>query len=152
MSLAGAWATRSRGHTHRWAPGEITTIDLDAMLSAAWPAPSRRQQRAKHLHDTTNEYRATQCADGAGLSSIHHRYGRRIIHSRRSASDEFAREQSLRLAAGQWISVPPYYRPIPSYQDRYNYFPGTQQFGDDEMRITFMGSNPFPRVSSQAGT
>ena len=53
---------------------------------------------------------------------------------------------------GSGISIPPYYRPTPSIRNRNNYFPQTEQLGDDEMRITFMGSNPFPPRLSQAGT
>jgi ribonuclease Z len=53
---------------------------------------------------------------------------------------------------GSGISMPPYYRPTPSIRNNNNYFPQTEQLGDDEMRITFMGSNPFPPRISQAGT
>jgi ribonuclease Z len=53
---------------------------------------------------------------------------------------------------GSGISMPPYYRPTPSIKNNNNYFPQTEQLGDAEMRITFMGSNPFPPRLSQAGT
>jgi ribonuclease Z len=53
---------------------------------------------------------------------------------------------------GSGTSMPPYYRPTPSIRNNNNYFPQTEQLGDDEMRITFMGSNPFPPRLSQAGT
>ena len=53
---------------------------------------------------------------------------------------------------GSGISMPPYYRPTPSIKNRNNYFPQSEPLGDDEMRITFMGSNPFPPRARQAGT
>ena len=53
---------------------------------------------------------------------------------------------------GSGISMPPYYRPTPSVKNRNNYFPQSEELGTDEMRITFMGSNPFPPRLSQAGT
>jgi len=37
-------------------------------------------------------------------------------------------------------------------KNRNNYFPQSKELGADEMRITFMGSNPFPPRLSQAGT
>jgi ribonuclease Z len=53
---------------------------------------------------------------------------------------------------GSGISLPPYYRPTPSVKNRNNYFPQGEPLGPDEMRIIFMGSNPWPPRSSQAGT
>ncbi len=53
---------------------------------------------------------------------------------------------------GSGISLPPYYRPTPSVKNRNNYFPQSEPLGPDEMRIIFMGSNPWPPRLSQAGT
>ena len=53
---------------------------------------------------------------------------------------------------GTGISMPPYYKPTPSIKNRNNYFPQSEELGPAEMRITFMGSNPFPPRLSQAGT
>lgn len=53
---------------------------------------------------------------------------------------------------GSGISIPAYYLPTPSVKNRNNYFPQTEVLGEDEMRITFMGSNPWPPRISQAGT
>ena len=53
---------------------------------------------------------------------------------------------------GTGISMPPYYKPTPSIKNRNSYFPQCEPLGDDEMRITFMGSNPFPPRLTQAGT
>ena len=51
---------------------------------------------------------------------------------------------------GGGISLPPYYKPTPYVVSRNNYFPGVEKIGPDEMRISFVGSCPFPR-RSQAG-
>ncbi len=53
---------------------------------------------------------------------------------------------------GSGVSLPPYYQPTPSVRNRNNYFPQSEQLGPDEMRIIFMGSNPWPPRLSQAAT
>ena len=53
---------------------------------------------------------------------------------------------------GSGISIPPYYQPTPSVKNRNTYFPQTEELAPDEMRITFMGSNPWPPRQDQAGT
>ncbi len=52
---------------------------------------------------------------------------------------------------GSGISMPPYYLPTPSVKNRNTYFPQSEPLGD-EMRIIFMGSNPWPPRISQAST
>ncbi len=54
--------------------------------------------------------------------------------------------------AGSGISMPPYYQPTPSVKNRNNYFPQSEPLGPDEMRIIFMGSNPWPPRMTQAST
>jgi len=53
---------------------------------------------------------------------------------------------------GTGLSMPPYYLPTPSVKNKNNYFPQSEPLGSDEMRIIFMGSNPWPPRMSQAGT
>jgi ribonuclease BN (tRNA processing enzyme) len=53
---------------------------------------------------------------------------------------------------GGGISLPDYYKPTPYIGSRNNYFPGAEKIGPDEMRISFVGSCPFPPRRSQAGT
>ncbi len=50
------------------------------------------------------------------------------------------------------ITMPPYYRPTEYIWNNNNYFPGTEPIGQSEMRISFMGSTPFPPTRAQAGT
>lgn len=50
------------------------------------------------------------------------------------------------------LQFPPYYQPTPSVRSRMNYFPGSEPLGKDEMRISFVGSCPFPPRRDQAGT
>ena len=45
---------------------------------------------------------------------------------------------------GGGITLPPYYRPTPSIVGNNIYFPGQEKLGHDEMRISFIGSRPFP--------
>jgi len=53
---------------------------------------------------------------------------------------------------GTGVSMPPYYQPTPSVKNKNNYFPQSEPLGADEMRIIFMGSQPWPPRISQAGT
>ena len=53
---------------------------------------------------------------------------------------------------GEGLTIPPYYKPTPSCVSRNNYFPTAETLGPDEMRISFVGSCPFPPRLSQAGT
>jgi ribonuclease Z len=48
--------------------------------------------------------------------------------------------------------MPPYYQPTPSVKNKTNYFPQAEPLGPDEMRIIFMGSQPWPPRMTQAGT
>lgn len=53
---------------------------------------------------------------------------------------------------GTGITLPPYYKPTPSLKNNNTYFPGSEQLDPDEMRITFLGTSPFPPTLRQAGT
>ncbi len=53
---------------------------------------------------------------------------------------------------GSGLSLPPYYLPTPSVKNKNNYFPQSEPLGPDEMRIIFMGSNPWPPRMTQAST
>ena len=50
------------------------------------------------------------------------------------------------------ITLPPYYRPTPSVHNANTFMPGTEELGDDEIRISFIGSTPVPPTRSQART
>ena len=50
------------------------------------------------------------------------------------------------------ITLPPYYRPTPSVANANTFFPGMEELGEDEMRISFVGSSPVPPTRAQAGT
>ena len=50
------------------------------------------------------------------------------------------------------ITLPPYYRPTPYLASNNLYYPGQEEIGPDEMRISFIGSTPIPVTRSQAGT
>ncbi len=51
---------------------------------------------------------------------------------------------------GSGITMPPYYLPTASVKNRNIYLPGTEPLGPNEMRITYMGSQPWPPRVSQA--
>ena len=53
---------------------------------------------------------------------------------------------------GGGISLPNYYRPPISINSRNVYYPGTELLPKNEMRISFLGSTPWPPTRSQSGT
>ena len=53
---------------------------------------------------------------------------------------------------GVGISLPDYYKPTKYISNNNFYFPGTETLGPDEMRISFVGSTPWPPRIKQAGT
>ena len=53
---------------------------------------------------------------------------------------------------GAGITLPDYYKPTPSVVSASNYFPLSEELGADEMRISFLGSCPFPPKRNQAAT
>jgi ribonuclease BN (tRNA processing enzyme) len=50
-------------------------------------------------------------------------------------------------APGGGLTLPPYYRLTPSVANANVYFPGSEELGPDEMRISFLGSAPGQAVS-----
>jgi ribonuclease Z len=54
--------------------------------------------------------------------------------------------------ASTGVQFPAYYKPTPSVKSRNNYFPSSETIGADEMRISFIGSCPYPPRRDQAGT
>ena len=48
--------------------------------------------------------------------------------------------------------MPPYYKPTDSVGSGATYYPTSEELGKDEMRITFVGSCPFPPRRNQAAT
>ena len=72
--------------------------------------------------------------------------------SRRDASPVETEHNAYAAPAGMGLSLPPYYLPTPSVANKTNYFPQSEPLGPDEMRIIFMGSNPWPPRMTQAST
>ena len=53
---------------------------------------------------------------------------------------------------GGGITMPPYYKPTDNMGSGSTYYPTSEELGSDEMRITFVGSCPFPPRRNQAAT
>ena len=53
---------------------------------------------------------------------------------------------------GTGITLPPYFKPTDTVKNNNVYYPGTEELGKDEMRVTFVGSTPYPPRRDQAGT
>ena len=53
---------------------------------------------------------------------------------------------------GGGISLPEYYQPWPAIKNRNMFLPGTEVLPENEMRITFLGSSPWPPNKLQKGT
>jgi len=57
-----------------------------------------------------------------------------------------------RAAPRSGLTIPDYYTPTPSVKNTTTFFPGAEELGRDEMRITFAGTCPFPPRRDQAAT
>ena len=53
---------------------------------------------------------------------------------------------------GGGISLPEYYKPWPAIKNKNMYLPGTEILPKNEMRVTFLGSTPWPPTRLQKGT
>ena len=53
---------------------------------------------------------------------------------------------------GTGITLPPYFKPTDSLKNNNVYYPELEELGKDEMRISFVGSCPYPPRLDQAGT
>ena len=53
---------------------------------------------------------------------------------------------------GGGITLPEYYRPWPAIRNNNLYLPGTEILPTNEMRVTFLGSSPYPPNKLQKGT
>ena len=53
---------------------------------------------------------------------------------------------------GSGISLPDYFQPTRHISNNNFFFPGTEVLGPDEMRVSFVGSTPWPPRRNQAGT
>lgn len=53
---------------------------------------------------------------------------------------------------GTGLTLPPYFKPTKYVQDNNFYYPGREEIGPDEMRVSFVGSCPWPPRHDQAGT
>jgi ribonuclease BN (tRNA processing enzyme) len=53
---------------------------------------------------------------------------------------------------GGGISLPEYYKPWPAITNRNMFLPGTEILPKNEMRVTFLGSSPWPPSRTQKGT
>jgi ribonuclease Z len=67
-------------------------------------------------------------------------------------SDRNAPQNPYGPRPGGGISLPDYYKPWPAIKNRNLYAPGTELLPKNEMRISFMGSTPFPVSQEQSGT
>ncbi len=61
-----------------------------------------------------------------------------------AAAAEGQPENPYGARPGGGISLPEYYQPWPAIKNRNFYAPGTETLPKNEMRISFMGSTPFP--------
>ena len=53
---------------------------------------------------------------------------------------------------GTGLTLPPYFKPTKYVKNAKNFFPGLEELGPDEMRVSFIGSTPWPPHRDQAGT
>ncbi len=98
-------------------------------------------------HSRRDFLKGTAVAAGAGLAAA------AAVPGVASAAEADARPQNpYGSRPGGGISLPDYYRPWPAIKNRNMYLPGTEILPKNEMRITFLGSSPWPPNPLQKGT
>jgi len=75
-----------------------------------------------------------------------------VAGSSTAAAAEGQPENPYGPRPGGGISLPDYYKPWPAIKNRNMYLPGTETLPKNEMRITFLGSSPWPPNRLQKGT
>ncbi|HAW28174.1 MAG TPA: ribonuclease Z, partial [Planctomycetaceae bacterium] len=92
-----------------------------------------------------NFLKGSAAAVGAGLAAS--------VPGMASAADsdcEMKNPYGARPGGG--ISLPDYYKPWPAIKNRNVFMPGTEILPKNEMRISFLGSTPWPPTRLQSGT
>ncbi|WP_018698277.1 guanitoxin biosynthesis MBL fold metallo-hydrolase GntH [Amorphus coralli] len=69
-----------------------------------------------------------------------------------SAATEPAVTNPYGPSPGGGISLPDYFKPWPAIKNNNFYMPGTETLPKNEMRISFLGSTPWPPTQLQSGT
>lgn len=77
-------------------------------------------------------------AAGAGLAAA------TVPGASVAASDDSQSENPYGKRPGGGISLPEYYKPWPAIKNRNMYLPGTGVLPKNEVRVTFLGSSPWP--------
>jgi len=86
-------------------------------------------------------------AAGAGLAAV-----AAVPGVAMAAEDDCEPKNPYGSRPGGGISLPEYYKPWPAIKNRNMYLPGTEILPKNEMRITFLGSSPWPPNPLQKGT
>ncbi len=68
------------------------------------------------------------------------------------ASDPLALKNPYGGGPGTGVSLPDYYRPAPYFANNNIFYPGSEILPKNEMRVTFLGSTPWPPTIRQKGT
>ncbi len=86
-------------------------------------------------------------AAGAGLAAV-----AAVPGVAMAAEDDCQPKNPYGSRPGGGITLPDYYKPWPAIKNRNMFLPGTEILPKNEMRITFLGSTPYPPSKLQSGT
>jgi len=106
-----------------------------------------KESKADGIEQTRRDFlKGGVAAAGAGLAAA------TLPGASAAAGDDCQPENPYGARPGGGISLPEYYKPWPAIKNRNMYLPGTETLPKNEMRITFLGSSPWPPNPLQKGT
>jgi len=105
----------------------------------------QRNEQEEVEHGRRNFLKGSAAAAGAGLAAT-------TVPGVAAAQASSEPQNPYGPRPGGGISLPEYYQPWPAIKNRNIYLPGTEILPKNEMRISFMGSTPFPISQEQSGT
>ena len=106
-----------------------------------------QKQPADNSQGRRNFLKGSAAAVGAGLAAS--------VPGISSAADSDGKcemKNPYGARPGGGISLPDYYKPWPAIKNRNVFMPGTEILPKNEMRISFLGSTPWPPTRLQSGT
>lgn len=106
-----------------------------------------QKQPADNSQGRRNFLKGSAAAVGAGLAA-----SVPGISSAAESDGKCEMKNPYGARPGGGISLPDYYKPWPAIKNRNVFMPGTEILPKNEMRISFLGSTPWPPTRLQSGT
>jgi len=105
----------------------------------------KKQSKSKNNKTNRRDFLKAGALAGAGVAAS-------TVPGMAKSSQKNEQKNPYGARPGGGISLPEYYRPWPAIKNRNFYAPGAEILPKNEMRVTFLGSSPWPPNPLQKGT